>query len=92
VAPTTPAAPAAPDPAAPDVPNELPAAFRDAVSQLRLQALVYSDDPQERRVFINGRGFSEGQRVDGGILIEEIRDEGVVLSYEGHRHVLRHRR
>lgn len=92
LAPTTPAAPPAPGPATPDAASDVPAAFRAALAQLRVQALVYSDDPQERKVFINGRGFVQGQQVDGGILVEEILEEGVLLSYEGHRHVLRHRR
>jgi hypothetical protein len=86
-------APAAPAPGPADsAPSEVPAAFREAVAQLRLEALVYSDQPQERKVFINGRGYVQGQRLDGGILVEQILSEGVMLSYEGHRQILWHGR
>jgi hypothetical protein len=85
-----PNAPAA-GPVAP-APSEVPATFRAAVAQLRLEALVYSDHPQERKVFINGRGYVQGQRLDSGILVEEILGEGVMLSHEGHRQILWHRR
>lgn len=72
------------------VPADLPAPFRAAVSQLRLEALVYADSPKDRKVFINGRRYVEGDKLDDGIVVERIVEEGAVLSYLGHRYVLRH--
>jgi len=72
------------------VPAGLPAPFRDAVSRLRLEALVYADSPKDRKVFINGRRYVEGDKLDDGIVVERIVEEGAVLSYLGHRYVLRH--
>ncbi len=71
---------------------EIPASFRQAVSGMRLEVLVYSDDPAGRQVFINGRKYVKGDRIDDTILVEDIVGEGVVLSWEGHRHFLRHLR
>jgi hypothetical protein len=70
----------------------MPASFRQALSRMRLEVLVYSDDPADRQVFINGRRYGQGERIDDTIVVEEIVSEGVVLSWAGHRHLLRHLR
>jgi hypothetical protein len=72
------------------MPADLPSPFRDAVSQLRLEALVYADKPEDRKVFINSRRYVEGDKLDNGIVVERIVEEGAVLAYAGHRFVLRH--
>jgi general secretion pathway protein B len=72
------------------VPANLPPSFQAAVSQLRLEALVYAQSPGDRKVFINGRRYLQGDTLDDGILVEKIVEEGAVLSYRGHRYVLRH--
>ncbi len=89
-APSSPAPPAPRAAARAALPSDLPAPFRDAVSQLRLEALVYADSPKDRKVFINSRRYVEGDKLDNGIVVERIVEEGVVLSYAGHRFVLRH--
>src|ERR671922_219012 len=63
-------APAAAAPTEPDIPP----AFREALAKLRLEALVYSDDPPDRKVFINGRSYAQGDQLEGGIVVEEILD------------------
>jgi hypothetical protein len=60
------------------------------VSRLRLEALVYADSPKDRKVFISGRRYVEGDKLDDGIVVERIVEEGAVLTYLGHRYVLRH--
>ena len=69
---------------------DLPEPFREALAQLRLEALVFADSPKDRKVFINGRRYVEGEKLEDGILVERIIEEGAVLSYGGHRYVLRH--
>lgn len=69
---------------------DLPESFREAISQLRLEALVFADSPKDRKVFINGRRYVEGEQLEDGILVERIIEEGAVLSHGGHRYVLRH--
>jgi Type II secretion system protein B len=58
-------------------------------SGLRLEALIYSDLPAQRMVFINGRRYAEGDVVDGRLRVEEIQEEGVELSDQGRRFTLR---
>jgi hypothetical protein len=75
VAPATPATPAPPTPA--------------ERAGLKLEALIYSDVPGQRMVFINGRRYAEGDTVDGRLRVEEIQEDGVALSDQGRRFTLR---
>ena len=74
-------APVAPPATAPPTPAEKAA--------LKLEALIYSDVPAQRMVFINGRRYSEGEMVDGRLRVEEIQEDGVALSDQGRRFMLR---
>ena len=74
-------APVAPPATAPPTPAEKAA--------LKLEALIYSDVPAQRMVFINGRRYSEGEMVDGRLRVEEIQEDGVALSDQGRRFTLR---
>jgi type II secretory pathway component PulC len=74
-------APVAPPAAAPPTPAEKAA--------LKLEALIYSDVPAQRMVFINGRRYAEGEMVDGRLRVEEIQEDGVALSDQGRRFTLR---
>jgi Type II secretion system protein B len=65
-----------------------PAAPSDPAG-LKLEALIYSDLPAQRMVFINGRRYVEGDMVDGKLRVEEIQEEGVALSDQGRRFTLR---
>jgi hypothetical protein len=80
-----------PQPAASAVPPAAaaaPAAPSDRAG-LKLEALIYSDLPAQRMVFINGRRYVEGDMVDGKVRVEEIQEEGVALSDQGRRFTLR---
>jgi general secretion pathway protein B len=57
--------------------------------KLALQALVYSEVPRQRMVFINGRKYVEGDTVEGDLRLETITEEGALLSYQGQRYLLR---
>jgi general secretion pathway protein B len=74
-APSTPVAAATPPPG--------------AAGKLKLEVLSYSEIPAQRLVFINGRRYKEGDTVDGGARVEEIREDGVILSDDGQRFTLR---
>ena len=56
---------------------------------LKLEALIYSDLPAQRMVFINGRRYAEGDVIDGRLRVEEIQEDGVELSDQGRRFTLR---
>ena len=51
--------------------------------------LIYAEAPAERTIFINGRKYVEGDSIEGRLRVEEIQEEGVVLSEEGRRFTLR---
>jgi len=56
---------------------------------LRLEALIYSDVPAERMIFIKGRKYVEGDMIEDRVRIEEIQEDGVALSEQGRRSTLR---
>jgi len=45
--------------------------------------VVYSDVPAQRLVFINGRRYAEGDRVDAETVVERITPEGAVVTRHG---------
>lgn len=55
---------------------------------LHLDIHVFSAAPAERFVFINTRRYTEGAQMSEGPRVEEIREDGVVLSVEGRRFLL----
>ena len=82
--PTRPATPT-PGPAAP--PPRRGGA--DEISKLKLTVHVWADKPAERLVFINGRKYVQGDRIEDKVLLEEITQEGAMVSYQGRRSLLR---
>lgn len=51
---------------------------------------VYDEDPAKRFVLINALKTLEGERTREGLVVEEIRPNGAVLSFQGHK-FFRHR-
>ncbi len=81
----------APATAVRDVPplwTQMPAEWRAAVPDLSINLMAYSQDPSERLVYLKGHRYTEGERVEGKLKIEEITREGVILSYQGRRCLL----
>lgn len=90
-APGTPAAPAQGTPAPTVTPPAPPAAAptSPSLAGLRLEALIYSDVPEKRMIFVNGRKYVEGDTIEGRLRVDEIQEDGVALSEQGHRMTLR---
>lgn len=63
--------------------RQIPASLRNTIPKISLSFLVYSDKPSERRVTINGKVLREGDEVSEGLKLEQITQEGAVLSYRG---------
>ncbi len=63
--------------------RQIPASLRNTLPKISVSFLVYSDKPSDRRVTINGRVFREGDEVAEGLKLEQITQEGAVLSYRG---------
>ena len=60
---------------------ELPDAIRTEVPEIRFTVLVYANNPEDRFVLINGQRLGEGDSFQTGLVVEEIRRDGVVFSY-----------
>ena len=60
---------------------ELPDSIRDDVPEIKFSVLVYAKQPDDRFVLINGQRLGEGDIVQPGLEVKEIRRDGVVFSY-----------
>ncbi len=63
---------------------ELPLSFQKSVPDLTFNSHIYSSDPSASRVMINNRYLRTGQSL-GSLLVENITEDGVVLSKNGLR-------
>lgn len=72
----------------PDAPRwqDLPADQRNDLPVPRIDVHVFAREPARRFVLIELRKYHEGDRLDGGVTIESIRIDGIVLSYQGQRY------
>lgn len=84
--------PEAAPPATPAVPKldvptyyDLPFATRKALPQLSLSMHVYTADPKQRFVILDGTRMGEGDATSDNISVREIRPDGVVLEFQGQR-------
>jgi general secretion pathway protein B len=65
--------------------NDLPAQARQDLPDITLSGHFYSANPSSRIVVLNGKTLREGQTAAGGIKLEQITSEGVIMSYQGYR-------
>jgi len=75
-------------PAATNLPTADEITARGGLPELRLELHVYSNRPQDRFVFLNGRRYREGDTTAEGAAIQEITRDGVVMSAGGNRFLL----
>jgi len=71
--------------------NDLPTADElvgRGVPEMRLELHFYSNRPQERFVFVNGRRYRQGDTTAEGLQVVEITADGVVMSQGGNRFLL----
>lgn len=64
---------------------DLPESFRSSVPQLGVSVHVYAEKPAGRWVLVNLQKFQEGAQLPGGVLLERITPNGMVLQYQGQR-------
>jgi general secretion pathway protein B len=70
----------------PQVPESV---FQKLKGGLRLDVHVYSDDPGDRFVLVNLQKYREGERLQEGPLLDAITADGIVLSLQGQRFLVR---
>ncbi|SHK46743.1 general secretion pathway protein B [Marinobacter antarcticus] len=61
---------------------ELPLSFQKSIPDLMFNSHIYSSDPYASRVMINGQYLRQGESFSG-ITVEEVTEDGVVLSKQG---------
>jgi general secretion pathway protein B len=78
------------DPESPPVPsiNELPSQALAGLPRLGLDLHVYSREPAQRFVVVNGQRLHEGEQLREGPTLERITPDGVVLNHQGTRFLL----
>ena len=59
------------------------------MAQLTISILVHSAEKEDRLVYINGRRYGEGDKVEGLYFVQAIQPDGVLLTYQGEEHFLR---
>jgi general secretion pathway protein B len=65
--------------------RELPEATRRAMPPLVIGGSMYSAQPSQRLVILNGQVFHEGAQVGADLVVEQIRPKSVVLNYKQQR-------
>lgn len=65
--------------------NELPSSVKDSLPPINMTIFMYSDDPASRMVRINGQTLREGQNISEGVRLEEIRADGIIISYKNYK-------
>jgi general secretion pathway protein B len=65
--------------------QQMPAEFQRTLPPMTVTIHVYSQAESQRILFINNREYHQGNQIEGGIRVEEIVQDGVVLSYQGQR-------
>lgn len=60
---------------------ELPDAVRARVPEMQFSVLVYAKKPAERFVLIGGQRLKEGDSYRAGLVVHEIRRDGVIFKY-----------
>ncbi len=64
---------------------ELSPSQRNAVPAMTFSFHVYSADPQRRTIIINNRRLREGDSIDTGVDLQEITEDGVIITMDGRR-------
>ncbi len=65
--------------------SSLPEVFRSSLPPLEVNIHVYSPVASQRILYINNRSVQQGERIQAGVMVEEIAQDGVVLRFRGQR-------
>jgi len=68
---------------------DLPQAFRNNLDLPRLDVHVYSETPQGRFIMVDLKKYREGNTLPNGMVLEEILPDGMVMSYQGERFLVK---
>jgi general secretion pathway protein B len=68
---------------------ELPQGVRNSLPEIRITVLVYADEPGDRFLLSNGQRLVEKDKLDGGVVLDEIRRDGAVFKYRNYRFLVK---
>ncbi|UUZ70922.1 general secretion pathway protein GspB [Polaromonas sp. P1(28)-8] len=68
--------------------NELPADVQRDLPKLAISGGVYSANPAQRMLIVNGQVVGEGAEPAPGVVLEQIRARTAVLRYRGYRYAV----
>jgi general secretion pathway protein B len=63
--------------------SALPEVFRNSLPPLAVNIHVYTPDESQRILYINNRQVRRGEQIEGGVVMEEIVQDGVILRFRG---------
>jgi len=61
--------------------HDLPLSMQKSLPNIKIDGHIYDENPSGRMVIINGAVYREKQAIPGGLTLEEITPDGVILSY-----------
>ncbi len=64
---------------------DLPLNVRQYIPELEFSAHVYSTNPLQRSLVINGQFMEEGSRINNELVLTEITSDGAVFDFQGYR-------
>lgn len=90
-APARPEQPGRTEPAEPEFISywQLPQTWRSEMPELRITVLVYAEEAEDRFLLVNGERLNEGDALEGGVVLEEIRRDGAVFSYRSRQFMVK---
>ena len=65
--------------------DELPPDVGSHVPRMEFSAHVYSGNPKQRSVIINGMFLEEGELLSSDLKLSEITPDGVIFEFRGYR-------
>jgi general secretion pathway protein B len=63
--------------------DELPLDVLQQIPVLEFSAHIYSSNPVQRSIVINGRFMEEGDRLAGDLFLNEITPDGAIFDFQG---------
>ena len=66
--------------------SELPDEIRRELPTLAVGGAMYSQNPANRLLIVNGQTFHEGDKLAPNLFLQQIRLKSAVLEYKGYRY------
>jgi hypothetical protein len=60
---------------------QLPEMTRDALPELRINVMVYDEDPSKRFIILGGKRYNEGAEIDNNLQLEAVQRDRALFRY-----------